>query len=140
MAWFAVLAGLGVAGVANDLRSGRYVDWAVVLWEAIMIALVGILVVVFPAVLLRREERERAAMRLRALVAAGRQARNQAAASASQIRRPRVGTHPDICPYCQSAILLQQDPFLCPICKTPHHRECWRENGGCTTYGCTARM
>jgi hypothetical protein len=47
-----------------------------------------------------------------------------------------AGSVSKTCPYCQSAILLQQDPFVCPTCKTPHHRECWRENGGCTTYGC----
>ena len=51
-----------------------------------------------------------------------------------------AGSVSKTCPYCQSAILLQQDPFVCPTCKTPHHRECWRENGGCATYGCTARM
>ncbi len=24
----------------------------------------------------------------------------------------------------------------CSVCKVPHHRECWEENGGCTTFGC----
>jgi hypothetical protein len=40
------------------------------------------------------------------------------------------------CPYCQSRIPLRAARIICPACKTPHHRECWRENGGCTTYGC----
>jgi hypothetical protein len=26
--------------------------------------------------------------------------------------------------------------LACPECKTVHHRECWREVGGCSTYGC----
>lgn len=27
--------------------------------------------------------------------------------------------------------------IVCPACNIPHHAECWRENGGCTTYGCS---
>jgi hypothetical protein len=29
---------------------------------------------------------------------------------------------------------------FCVRCKTPHHRECWEYSGGCSTYGCGARM
>jgi len=25
---------------------------------------------------------------------------------------------------------------VCSSCHTPHHKECWEENKGCTTYGC----
>lgn len=25
---------------------------------------------------------------------------------------------------------------VCPSCSTPHHSECWEENGGCTVFGC----
>jgi TM2 domain-containing membrane protein YozV len=25
---------------------------------------------------------------------------------------------------------------VCPACSTPHHKECWEENGGCTVFGC----
>jgi hypothetical protein len=40
------------------------------------------------------------------------------------------------CPFCQYAIKSERDAVLCPACKVPHHRECWQENGGCTTFGC----
>ena len=26
---------------------------------------------------------------------------------------------------------------ICELCGTPHHKECWEENKGCTTYGCS---
>lgn len=41
-----------------------------------------------------------------------------------------------ICPYCQSKIKSDSDFIVCSHCGTPHHKECWDENGGCTTYGC----
>lgn len=40
------------------------------------------------------------------------------------------------CPYCQSVINATEARLECPSCETPHHRECWQANGGCTTYGC----
>ena len=40
------------------------------------------------------------------------------------------------CPYCQSKIKQESDTIYCSDCGTPHHIECWEENGGCTTYGC----
>lgn len=40
------------------------------------------------------------------------------------------------CPYCQSKIKDDLDVIVCSLCGTPHHRECYEENGGCTTYGC----
>lgn len=40
------------------------------------------------------------------------------------------------CPYCQTNIKENADKIICPSCHTPHHRECWEENGGCTTYSC----
>lgn len=40
------------------------------------------------------------------------------------------------CPYCQSKIKAGADFHVCSYCGTPHHKECWNENGGCTTYGC----
>jgi|GEM_PF-2425136 hypothetical protein len=27
-------------------------------------------------------------------------------------------------------------PFICPKCGTMHHRSCWEEYGGCTTWEC----
>lgn len=40
------------------------------------------------------------------------------------------------CPYCQTKIKNQNEAVTCPLCGTPHHTDCWTENGGCTTYGC----
>jgi hypothetical protein len=40
------------------------------------------------------------------------------------------------CPYCQSKIKQGADFTVCSHCGTPHHKECWEENRGCTTYGC----
>ena len=40
------------------------------------------------------------------------------------------------CPYCQTNIKESADKIICPDCHTPHHKECWEENKGCTTYGC----
>lgn len=40
------------------------------------------------------------------------------------------------CPYCQSKIKQGADFTVCSNCGTPHHKECWNENLGCTTYGC----
>lgn len=41
-----------------------------------------------------------------------------------------------VCPYCRTPIENEQEAHLCPTCATPHHRECWEENGGCTVFGC----
>ncbi|MGE5423099.1 MAG: RDD family protein [Ignavibacteriales bacterium] len=41
-----------------------------------------------------------------------------------------------ICPYCQSAIAEGSEINVCPSCSIPHHKECWMENRGCTTFGC----
>lgn len=39
------------------------------------------------------------------------------------------------CPFCQNP-LDEHEARTCNICKTPHHKECWEANGGCTTLGC----
>lgn len=40
-----------------------------------------------------------------------------------------------LCPYCGD--LLGNEPVsTCQDCRTPHHRDCWQANGGCTTLGC----
>lgn len=44
--------------------------------------------------------------------------------------------HGKTCPYCQSPIKEGTSLIVCPHCEMPHHYECWRENGGCTTFGC----
>ncbi len=40
------------------------------------------------------------------------------------------------CPYCQFPLKADSEAVACPSCKVPHHRECWEENSGCTTFGC----
>ena len=40
------------------------------------------------------------------------------------------------CPYCRLPISSGQMIVVCPECRVPHHADCWRENGRCTTYGC----
>lgn len=42
------------------------------------------------------------------------------------------------CPYCQYTIKPDVDITICAgECKMPHHKECWDENCGCTTFGCS---
>jgi hypothetical protein len=40
------------------------------------------------------------------------------------------------CPICRSAIEREQLVHRCPECDIIHHEECWREVGGCGTFGC----
>jgi uncharacterized membrane protein YhaH (DUF805 family) len=39
------------------------------------------------------------------------------------------------CPYCRETVA-ESEGLRCPTCKTPHHSDCWQENGGCTVFGC----
>lgn len=41
-----------------------------------------------------------------------------------------------MCSICQTAIGHGEATCLCPECRSPYHRECWEEIGGCATYGC----
>jgi len=44
-----------------------------------------------------------------------------------------------ICPYCRSAALEEEGNVIyCNSCGTPHHSECYDENGGCTLFGCAS--
>jgi len=40
------------------------------------------------------------------------------------------------CPYCQTPIKPGEAVVFCSACSIPHHRECWNEGRGCTTFGC----
>lgn len=40
------------------------------------------------------------------------------------------------CPFDQYPISVGEQVIVCPECGVPHHADCWRENDGCTTYGC----
>jgi hypothetical protein len=41
-----------------------------------------------------------------------------------------------MCPICQSTIQEGDEVLICPSCEQVHHTDCWREIGGCSTYGC----
>lgn len=43
------------------------------------------------------------------------------------------------CPYCLYVIKGGARTIVCSDCGTPHHIECWQENGSCTTFGCSGR-
>lgn len=45
-----------------------------------------------------------------------------------------------ICPYCKTAFKPGDDIVLCSACDMPHHKDCWIENQGCTTFGCTGTI
>jgi TM2 domain-containing membrane protein YozV len=42
-----------------------------------------------------------------------------------------------ICPYCRTEVgEAAGERKDCPGCGTPHHADCFAENGGCTVFGC----
>jgi len=41
-----------------------------------------------------------------------------------------------LCPYCRSEIAAGESAAYCNACGTPHHQDCYQENGGCTVFGC----
>lgn len=41
---------------------------------------------------------------------------------------------PPLCPFCKEN--LSEQLFMCPRCKASHHLECWKQNSGCTVFGC----
>ncbi len=40
------------------------------------------------------------------------------------------------CPYCKSVFTENDEIVVCSDCDMPHHKDCWIENKGCTTFGC----
>lgn len=42
------------------------------------------------------------------------------------------------CPFCHGLFSASQEVVVCPTCQTPHHKECWDENRGCTIFGCAS--
>jgi TM2 domain-containing membrane protein YozV len=42
------------------------------------------------------------------------------------------------CPYCRSPFEDGEEQTVCAVCATPHHADCYAENGGCTVFGCAA--
>lgn len=45
-----------------------------------------------------------------------------------------------VCPYCKAEFKEGDDVVICSVCEMPHHKECWTENQGCTTFGCTGTI
>lgn len=41
-----------------------------------------------------------------------------------------------ICPFCKAEFKENDDIVICSSCDMPHHKDCWIENQGCTTFGC----
>ncbi len=42
-----------------------------------------------------------------------------------------------VCPYCRTAFdETAPAKIFCTACGTPHHEDCYQENGGCTVFGC----
>ena len=43
-----------------------------------------------------------------------------------------------VCPYCRMAFdETAPAKVFCTACGTPHHEDCYQENGGCTVFGCS---
>ena len=42
-----------------------------------------------------------------------------------------------VCSFCKTPIEVSDEVVLCPACEIPHHKDCWEENRGCTTFGCS---
>ena len=45
-----------------------------------------------------------------------------------------------ICPYCKTVIKPNDEVVICSDCDMPHHKECWIDNQGCTTFGCSGTI
>lgn len=43
----------------------------------------------------------------------------------------------EVCPYCRTPIAAEEAAIVCEGCGTPHHADCYAENGGCTIFGCS---
>src|ERR1700756_1593630 len=41
------------------------------------------------------------------------------------------------CPYCRAPFESEDELISCEACATPHHADCYAENGGCTVFGCS---
>lgn len=41
------------------------------------------------------------------------------------------------CAVCQCSLLPDEERTACSACGLPHHADCWKENFGCSAYGCS---
>ena len=39
-------------------------------------------------------------------------------------------------PFLQNRFKEDDEIVVCSVCDMPHHKDCWVENKGCTTFGC----
>lgn len=46
-------------------------------------------------------------------------------------------TADSICSVCHCSILADEERTVCSACGLPHHADCWKENFGCSAYGCS---
>jgi len=44
------------------------------------------------------------------------------------------------CTYCNKKISSTDEVVSCSECEVVHHKECWYENNGCTTSGCSGKI
>jgi len=44
------------------------------------------------------------------------------------------------CPYCNTEFTEDDEIVVCSSCEMPHHKDCWIDNKGCTTFGCTGTI
>lgn len=42
-----------------------------------------------------------------------------------------------VCPYCKDVFGKNDDVVICETCHVIHHKKCWEENQGCTSFGCS---
>lgn len=40
------------------------------------------------------------------------------------------------CPICYAKITPNDEQTACPNCQMVYHKDCWKDNNGCATYGC----
>ena len=45
-----------------------------------------------------------------------------------------------ICPFCKCEFEENDEIVVCSDCEMPHHKDCWIENQGCTTFGCSGTI
>lgn|GEM_PF-4149991 len=53
-----------------------------------------------------------------------------------EVEEPVAPANEVSCSACHTTIAIGQQRHTCPECQIVMHEDCWRENGGCATYGC----
>jgi pSer/pThr/pTyr-binding forkhead associated (FHA) protein len=63
--------------------------------------------------------------------------RPQSGAAVAPAARPAEVATQTLCGACQSQISVLEETMRCPECGVTFHAECWTENRGCSSYGCS---